>query len=144
MTNNMKNLHLTTENRHTNSQPIVFYDGECPLCSREIEHYKKVSGAHNMQWVDITRSTELLEKYGLSRETAMARFHVLDGSGNWQTGAWAFIELWSHLRGYRGLSAVVRGLRLTSLLDFFYTRFARWRFRRQQCDTVCHGKGFDE
>jgi hypothetical protein len=43
--------------------------------------------------VDITREREALAFHGLDLETAMQRFHVLDARGNWQTGAWGFVEM---------------------------------------------------
>jgi hypothetical protein len=35
--------------------------------------------------------------FGIKREQAMRRFHVRDAQGRWQSGAWAFVELWTHL-----------------------------------------------
>jgi predicted DCC family thiol-disulfide oxidoreductase YuxK len=64
----------------------------------------------------------------------MRRFHVRTANGAWLTGAYAFAELWSHLRGYRLLALVVRRLRMLPLLDWGYRRFADWRFDRRRCD----------
>ena len=114
-------------------QPLatVFYDGLCPLCSREIAHYRRLRGADTLlHWVDITQDEHVLAEYGLQREAAMARFHVRDAAGRWQTGAWGFAELWSHLPAYRWLARSLRTLRLLPLLDWVYSGFARWRVRR--------------
>ena len=105
----------------------VFYDGQCPLCSREIKHYRRLRGAETLQWVDITRDETSLAALGLQHEVAMARFHVRDASGRWQTGAWGFAELWSHLPAYRWLAYTLRTLRLLPLLDRVYAVFARRR-----------------
>ena len=122
--------------RHYNGQgPIVFYDGSCPLCSREIAHYRRLRGAESLQWVDIARAEDLQAVYGLGRGTAMARFHVLDTAGKWQTGAWGFAELWSHLPAYRWLAVTLHALRLLPLLDRAYSRFAVWRLRHN-CQTA--------
>jgi len=115
----------------------VFYDGNCPLCRREINHYRRLSGAGQLQWVDITGESSALNAYQLDRQSAMARFHVLDRHGNWQTGAWGFAELWSHLPAYRWLSISLRKLRLLPLLDYFYRHFARWRLARSCNDSTC-------
>lgn len=77
-----------------------------------------------------------MNAHGLQKESAMARLHVLDAAGNWQTGAWGFIELWSHLPAYRWLSRTLCTLRLVSALDWLYTRFAHWRLQRR-CNTSC-------
>lgn len=118
-------------------KPVVFFDGGCPMCSREIAHYRKRRGAEFIDWVDINESTDTLSDYGLDRAAAMARFHVLDKSGRWQTGAWGFAELWSHLPAYRWLAWILRRLRILPLVDLAYTRFARWRIRGRCAQASC-------
>ena len=117
--------------------PAVFYDGQCPLCRREIRHYRRLRGAERVIWVDITENEEMLQIYGLQREAAMARFHVRDAAGNWHTGAAGFIELWSNLPAYSRLSRIIRALRLENTLDWIYTRFANWRLQQRCKDSRC-------
>jgi predicted DCC family thiol-disulfide oxidoreductase YuxK len=138
----MKTLHSndsTTE--HNNvvppAMPMVFFDGECPLCRREIRHYRRLRGADRIQWVDITREDPLLSSYGLTRERAMARFHVLDSEGRWQTGVWGFAEVWSHLPAYRWLAGLLRITRTLPVIDLAYRRFARWRVRNRCEGSSC-------
>lgn len=119
------------------SKPVVFFDGSCPLCSREICHYRKLKGAENIVWVDAANNAEVLDKHGLSKDAAMARFHVLDKNGKWQTGAFGFAEMWSQLSAYRWVAALVTRLRLLPLMDKIYVRFAQWRLRRQCSDDAC-------
>jgi len=116
--------------------PIVYYDGECPLCSREIAHYRRLDRNANLRWVDITRDRDELELYGLDLETAMQRFHVLDARGHWQTGAWGFAEMWAHLPHYRWLSRFLRFTGALPPLDRLYSLFARWRAQRR-CSERC-------
>jgi predicted DCC family thiol-disulfide oxidoreductase YuxK len=115
----------------------VFFDGSCPLCSREISHYRRLRGADQLVWVDISSDNHMLAVHGLERQTAMERFHVLDANGQWQTGARGFIELWSHLPAYRWLATLVRVLHMENILDFIYTQFARWRVQRRCDSTRC-------
>lgn len=117
---------------------IVFFDGGCSLCRREIDHYRRRRGADRLLWIDITQDDVMLSTHGLSQEQAMARFHVRDASGFWHTGAWGFVELWSHLPAYRWLASLLRKLRLVGLLDRFYSRFADWRLRRRCDPHSCH------
>ena len=130
-----------TYSQRGDGRPIVFFDGACPLCRREIAHYKRLSGADCLNWIDITQSRALMFNYDLDPETAMARFHVLDASGHWQTGAWGFAELWSHLPGYRWFASALRTLHLLPLLDRGYTMFARWRLRHRCSDRACNSAG---
>jgi predicted DCC family thiol-disulfide oxidoreductase YuxK len=118
-------------------KPVVFYDGLCPMCRREIAHYRRMDRAQSLLWVDITREPERVQSYGLTVERAMQRFHVLDALGRWQTGVAAFLELWSHLPYYRWLASVVRALRLTGPLEILYQRWAGWRLRRRCGEDRC-------
>jgi len=34
----------------------VFYDGQCGLCLKEINHYKKIAPPNIFEWKDITLS----------------------------------------------------------------------------------------
>lgn len=121
--------------------PIVFYDGGCMLCRREIGYYQRLDRAGRLVWFDISGSGAELEGYGITREQAMARFHVLDGLGRWQTGAWGFAELWSHLPYFRAVGRLVRWLRLEAPTDFVYRHFARWRLRRRCASGSCSSVG---
>ena len=86
------------------SRPIVLFDGACPLCRREIAHYRRLTGAETVDWIDLAAPNLEIPDKSITRAMAMARMHVRDRNGRWHTGAWAFAELWSHLKGYRGLS----------------------------------------
>jgi predicted DCC family thiol-disulfide oxidoreductase YuxK len=115
----------------------VFYDGACPLCRREIAHYRRLRGADELAWVDISQDQAALDAHGLSREQAMKRLHVLDASGGWQTGAWAFAELWSQLAAYRWLANLLRMTGTLPMLDRAYGVFARWRVNRHCNPGTC-------
>ena len=115
----------------------VFFDGGCPLCRREIEHYRTLKALAPIQWIDATQSDDLLSAHGLDRLQALQRFHVLDASGSFHVGARGFLALWSQLPYYRALSGIVRILHLQSVLDWGYVRFADWHFQRRCRDGVC-------
>jgi len=110
---------------------VVVYDGACPLCSREIAHYRRRPGADLLRWVDATRDLDALRELGIEQQTALEKFHVRDHSGQWQIGAYGFVLLWSQLQPYVWLARLVRGLRLLPLLDRGYGWFLRWRGRRR-------------
>jgi len=114
--------------------PVVLYDGQCPLCSREIAHYRRRRGAQSIRWVDVTCDDQALIDLGVSREAAMRRFHVRDAAGQWYTGAAGFVLLWSQLPAYAWLARLITRLRLLPLLERGYELFLRWRARRD-CDS---------
>jgi predicted DCC family thiol-disulfide oxidoreductase YuxK len=115
-------------------RPVVFYDGACPLCRREIAHYRRIDRVQRLHWVDAATEAKILSAHGLDPERAMAELHVLDGNGRWQRGVDAFLVIWSHLPAYRWLARLVSVLRLRSPLGFAYRRFAAWRYRHR-CGT---------
>ena len=78
------------------AKPLVFYDGGCSLCRREIGHYQRIDRRHRLDWVDISREPELVRGDGLTVENVMQRLHVLDIGGTWQ--------IMSQVREYRYLA----------------------------------------
>ena len=115
-------------------QPVVFFDGSCPLCCREIAHYRRIDKAQRLHWVDACSQPVALAGYGLDLQHAMAELHVLDGSGQWHRGVDAFLVIWERLPAYRWLARLVTTTGLHAPLGFAYRHFAAWRYRRR-CGT---------
>jgi predicted DCC family thiol-disulfide oxidoreductase YuxK len=124
-------------NATTQNRPVVLFDGACPMCSREIAFYRRQKAAATLHWVDISRETDTDTRFGIRHDDAMQRFHVRDQHGHWQTGAYAFAELWSHFPGWRLLAGLIRRCGLLPLIDRAYDSFARWRLKRQCADGTC-------
>jgi predicted DCC family thiol-disulfide oxidoreductase YuxK len=118
-------------------RPLVFYDGGCPLCRREIEHYRRLDRRERIQWIDIVAEPERLASFGLTREQAMRRLHLQEVDGRWRVGAEAFIGLWSRLPGYRWLARLSALPGVRQFLGWSYDRFARWRWRRRGTGSGC-------
>lgn len=85
----------------------VYYDGRCPLCRAEIDHYRRCEGADRLDLVDVGRDETAALGPGLSRERALGRFHVRDAQGRLLSGAAAFARLWRVLPGWRWLARIV-------------------------------------
>jgi predicted DCC family thiol-disulfide oxidoreductase YuxK len=114
------------------SRVRVFYDGACPVCRREIGHYRRLDPSARIDWCDIAADASVLAEHGLSLEQAMRRFHVVDPAGRLRSGADAFTVIWAQLPGWRWLARAVRALRLTPLLERAYALWAERRWRRLQ------------
>jgi len=115
----------------------VLFDGGCPLCSREIGHYQRLTGLRPIQWLDVTGNDERLGRFAIPPEEAMAEFHVFDEAGRLHKGADGFVTLWQALPYYRWLARLCVGLRLLPLMRWAYARFARWHFKRRCATGVC-------
>ena len=87
-----------------NAQLTVYYDGACPVCSREIAHYRQQPGAQACQWVDAAHCPPDALGAGLSRAQALGRFHVRLADGRLVDGAAGFGALWQVMPGWRWLA----------------------------------------
>lgn len=75
----------------------VLYNGECPVCSREVNHYAKLSAdqALPIRYDDLN-NTERLKVWGITPDAAARRLHVRK-DGEVTSGIPAFIILWREI-----------------------------------------------
>lgn len=83
----------------SNDRPrtTVYFDGACPVCSREIKMYRRQRGSDAMRWVDVAHCEAPALGAGLTRAAALAQLHVRRADGSLVSGARAFSELWRGL-----------------------------------------------
>ncbi|WP_240756880.1 thiol-disulfide oxidoreductase DCC family protein [Roseicella aquatilis] len=101
----------------------VFYDGACPVCSREIAFYRGRAGAEALCWVDVSREAPA----GLDRAAALARLHARLPDGRLVSGAAAFAEIWRRVPGFRRLGRLVAWGPVAPLAEAGYRAFLRLR-----------------
>jgi predicted DCC family thiol-disulfide oxidoreductase YuxK len=99
---------------------IVYFDGTCPLCRREIDFYRDCRGSESIDWVDASQASPEQLGPDLNKEKAMSRFHVRDKEGELYSGGAGFTELWQSLYGFRLLSAFFRLPVICILFEWFY------------------------
>ena len=107
----------------TQKKTAVYYDGSCPLCNREIEFYQKRRGADEIDWVDVSQTKERLTAPDLSKQNALARFHVRDAEGHLKSGGEAFATLWQNLPGFRSIGVLASYQPFKFLLRVLYGIF---------------------
>jgi len=117
-------------------KPILFFDGQCPLCRREIAHYQRLDGAQRVDWQDIFSDTCPLSQYGLDRVQAMQVIHAVNSAGQLCKGLDAFMIIWRELPYYRHLARLIEMLHLSRPVNAIYHRFARRRFQAR-CKDGC-------
>ena len=108
----------------------VFYDGQCGLCNKEIDHYKKISPRGIFQWRDISNSEVALRQLGIAPIDALKLLHAVDAEKQLHIGVDAFILIWVQLKRWRLLAAFVALPVVRQMVDIGYRAFARWRFKR--------------
>jgi 3-demethoxyubiquinol 3-hydroxylase len=110
-----------------NPAPLtVLYDGDCPLCRREIALYAGMKSNTPVCYVDVNQADLVLPAHTTQAEL-LARFHVQNSSGQLCSGARAFLLLWSALPGWRWLAKLGSLPGAVWILERFYLVFLRVR-----------------
>ncbi|WP_234731583.1 thiol-disulfide oxidoreductase DCC family protein [Acidocella facilis] len=107
-------------------KPVVYYDGGCPVCRREIGFYQTCPGAERIAWQDISRAPELVAA-DLTRGQALARLHARRGDGTLVNGAAAFALIWEQLPAFKPAAWLLRRAPILALAEWLYNGFLRLR-----------------
>ena len=118
---------ITNSSIQTFKSLTVFFDGSCPICSKEINFYKMRAGADELSWVDVSDEEIPIPIQTRSREELMARFHVLSSSGELVSGWSAFAELWASLPAFKIFGKIFKLPILRYLIDVGYDIFLTLR-----------------
>ena len=115
-------------------QPIitVYYDDQCPLCTREINFYKRKIEPKDAHWEAISNINE--EK--IDKGKALEKLHVSDSNGNLFVGTDAFIEIWARIPQLNKIAKVMKIPIFKIFLEIGYEIFLILRkhtWRRQSC-----------
>lgn len=117
----------------------IFYDGQCPLCAKEVAWLQNKAPAGRMLFQDISVPVFDPSIYGKTMAAMMAELHVLDDDGNWYTAMDSTRLIYREI-GLGWLVAPTRLPGLKQLFDWAYATFARFRPRLQknhgQCEVI--------
>jgi predicted DCC family thiol-disulfide oxidoreductase YuxK len=105
----------------------VYFDGNCPICSREIAAYRRSRGGEAIVWIDASHCEEAALGGDLDRAAALRRFHVRGPDGTLIAGAAAFVEIWKRLPAFSRLARLCSGPRALAIIDALYRGFLRLR-----------------
>jgi demethoxyubiquinone hydroxylase (CLK1/Coq7/Cat5 family) len=105
----------------------VYFDGACPVCSREIAVYRRQPGAQACAWIDASACDAAALGPQLDRERALQRMHVRRADGTLVSGAAAFALMWQALPATRRLGRVAGWPPVTAVLELAYRAFLRLR-----------------
>jgi len=122
----------------------LFYDGDCPLCSREIRLLERMDrGRGRIACTDISALDFDAKEHGLERADLMARIHAVLPDGSIVEGVEVFRRAYQAV-GWGWLLAPTRWPLLRGAADAAYRMFARnrlrWTGRKHACEEgVCGG-----
>jgi predicted DCC family thiol-disulfide oxidoreductase YuxK len=105
----------------------VYFDGACPVCRREIAHYRRQRGSDAIAWVDASSCDAAALGPGLDRSIVLSRFHVRESDGTLTSGAAAFVAIWRRLPAFAWLATLASSRPVLALLEAGYSIFLRVR-----------------
>jgi uncharacterized protein (TIGR01777 family) len=124
----------------------VYYNGACPVCRIEMNHYARrcQTAAVPVTFIDSSLRYDGLAEYGLRREHLERRLYLKSANGQIVSGVAALTRLWAGTPGYRWLSMVVSLPVVRPLAEVLYDHIAvpvlsvaeRWR----RSESVGHGR----
>jgi predicted DCC family thiol-disulfide oxidoreductase YuxK len=112
----------------------VFFDGECPLCTREIDFLRRLDRRQRMRFTDIAQPDFDASTTGKTHEELMARIHARLAGGELIEGVEVFRRMYA-AAGLGPLVALTRLPGVSQALDVGYRWFAKNRLRLTgRCD----------
>ncbi len=108
---------------------LVWFDGDCPLCQREIALMRRLDRRRVIQFIDVSRGG--VTNCPIDQAALLARFHARE-DGRVLSGAAAFAAMWRAIPVLRPLGLMARNRILLALLERAYVRFLRVRPRLQR------------
>jgi len=115
---------------------IVWHDGGCPLCRREIALMRRLDRRGKIDFVDVTQSPAAT--CPIDRAEMLARFHVSE-NGQLLSGAAAFAAMWRAIPLLRPIGLAARSPGLLAVIERLYLLFLRFRPRIQRVFARSHG-----
>jgi predicted DCC family thiol-disulfide oxidoreductase YuxK len=110
----------------------IFFDGACPLCSREVRHYKKRDPHHAIEWIDIAQPTFNAPSFGLDPARVNEVMHARSPDGTVSTEVAAFVKIWEALPPAFFTTLLRYLLKIPGMMaiaNFIYRRWAKNRYK---------------
>ena len=103
----------------------IFFDGSCPLCTREIALLTQFDDQQQLRVVDCS-ATDFAPVEGHAREAMMALIHARDATGAWLIGAPVFAAAY-RATGFASIASLWGSQRLQPMWSVVYPWIARNR-----------------
>lgn len=113
----------------TEPRLIVWHDGACPLCRREIALMRRIDRLGAIHFIEVHGADDA--SCPVSRAELLARFHAME-DGHLLSGAAAFAAMWRVVPMLRPLGLLARSPAVLRLLERLYLHFLKIRPRLQK------------
>ena len=121
----------------------IFFDGECPLCKREINFLQSRNKKGFLSFIDINTSDFYLDlKYGITYKQAMERIHAFKSDGSLIKDIKVFQEAYT-LIGLGWIYAPTKLPIFDKFIEFIYGIWAKYRLKltfRPSIEKLCTEK----
>lgn len=117
----------TLKDRDSKNNLRLLYDGECPICKREICILQKKDSQTKINFIDISsKEFSPTENNNIDYNTAMSQIHAIDDKGNLLVGIPAFAAVYASCQ-LLITSTLLRIPFMKRILKPLYTLFAKKR-----------------
>jgi hypothetical protein len=88
------------------AQADIYYNGDCPVCRTEMEHYAGICATTRpeLRFIDSTRGPNDFTRCGLRQEHLERRVYLRNANGQIVSGMPAIIALWAQIPRYHWAS----------------------------------------
>lgn len=105
----------------------VWFDGDCPLCRREIALMRRLDRRRAIRFIDVAAGDGACP---IDRAELLARFHACE-DGRLVSGAEAFAAMWRAIPVLRPLGLMARNRMVLGVMERLYLAFLKVRPRLQ-------------
>lgn len=114
---------LSDVSENAGAQVTVWYDGDCPLCVREIALMRRLSRPGSIEFVEVQGAGDC----PLDPEILMARFHAQERGEAIVSGAAAFAAMWRAVPMLRLFGLLAKFPPVLWVLERLYRGFLKVR-----------------
>lgn len=105
----------------------VFYDGNCKICNREINFYKKLDNKKKIEWINIHGPFLKSSSENIDKKDLMRVLHLKTEDGKILKGVDAFIKIWSSIKYFGVFVPFLKIYPLKKFVNFIYMVWAKNR-----------------
>lgn len=108
----------------------VFFDGNCPICRKEIKTYQRLSLDKKIEWYDVSKDKNISKTINKTQKDCLKIFHVVDENNDLKTAIDAFLVIWKKTKYFRYLNIVFKIPFFKKFIEFLYIKYAKYRYKK--------------
>ena len=119
----------------------VFYDGACPLCTKEVAKWRKAPFTCPVEWFDINGQEDALIRQGIDPHAALVELHTKTKDGVIRTSIDSYVLLLSQLPRWRWVGSLMNLPIIKPTLKWIYDVLTKVRLKKEgRWNSACDSK----